>query len=197
MLVIFLRDIVIVFFVFALSVCHAAGNSLVLTEGNLGSLTLDDQTTISVEILNKHFPEYTVKQGIGHGDSVDFHYFTLSDQQHKILTMYSFIYADDQPNNTPVRLDLIDISSADIQDTYGIKVGMTITDVIAVRGDDLSFGAGHHDNYIGQDNVWYSLSTKPLQNTDGVDINPVMVTKPQAIKRNLPINHLLWPHPRW
>lgn len=60
--------------------------------------------------------------------------------------------------------------------------------MIKIR-NDLKFGAGHMDNYLGKDKVWYLFTVKELHGT--------RVTRDIALKANPKIEVVTWPYPRW
>ena len=176
----------------------ASAKGLILTSDSLGSLNLSKETEISISILKKHFPEYVVSHRIGEGDSSDFHLFQIKYASSDIVfTAISFINDESDRKKDMVKLDLIEIHSDKVLDEYGLNVGMELSDIIKKRNTDLIFGANHHDNHIGLNNIWYALSTENLTDPNGPDINPENVTLEDAKNHNLRITSISWPSARW
>jgi hypothetical protein len=176
----------------------ASAKELILTSDSLGSLNLSKETEISISILKKHFPEYVVSHRIGEGDSPDFHLFQIKYANSEVVfTAISFINDESDRKKDMVKLDLIEIHSDKVLDEYGLNVGMELSDILKKRNTDLIFGANHHDNHIGLNNIWYALSTEDLTDPNGPDINPENVTLEDAKKHNLRVTSISWPSARW
>jgi hypothetical protein len=176
----------------------ASAKELILTSDSLGSLNLSKETEISISILKKHFPEYVVSHRIGEGDSPDFHLFQIKYANSEVVfTAISFINDESDRKKDMVKLDLIEIHSDKVLDEYGVNVGMELSDILKKRNTDLIFGANHHDNHIGLNNIWYALSTEDLTDPNGPDINPENVTLEDAKKHNLRVTSISWPSARW
>lgn len=173
-------------------------SEFILTSESLGGLQLNKETKISKAIINKYFPEHRVSHEIGEGDSADFHYFEIKDNKSELIfTVTSYIDNDFDRNKDVVTLDLIEIYSDSISDEYGLKIGKKLSDIINQRGGDLIYGANHHDNHIGLNNIWYALSTEDLNVPNGPDISPENVTLEDAKKHNLRVTAISWPSARW
>ena len=65
---------------------------------------------------------------------------------------------------------------------------MTIGQAIAKR-KNLKFGAGHMDNYLGKDKIWYMFGVEKKHGTQ--------VTKKMAVTANPKISVISWPNPWW
>jgi hypothetical protein len=167
---------------------------LVLTAESLGSLRLGPEKKVSVPILQRAFPGYGVTHGIGMGDSPDFHYFVVTTARgEKLFVIKSFIEgatpgrADDRQE---VSIDLLQVISREVPDSFGLRVGDRVADVIRVRGDKLVFGAGHHDVYMGGDRIFYSFAT-------GTQSSPEGFTLSDARRGYWHIVSISWPYGAW
>jgi hypothetical protein len=170
-----------------------AGDSIVLSQTSLGPLRLTGKPPkISEAKLKALFPKYVVEYEIGSGDSPDFHYFEVRTRDGEVLfTIKSFI-ASDSPRNTTgqVPISLLQIRSEKIRDEYGLRVGDHVEKIIAKRGSNLKFGAGHHDALIGNGMIYYSLKTDNRESPEGL-------TMEDAIKGNWQIRSISWPGAAW
>ncbi len=177
----------------------AAGDAptLVLSRTSLGPLVLSKDAKVSQESLQKLFPGYTVKYEIAQGDSPDFHYFEVIDKTGELLfAISSYIEDDDdgsvqhQKTTSPVPIQLLEVYSPTILDAYGLHVGDHVKDIMAKRGKKLTFGAAHHDVYMGSGEIYYSIET-------GSDESPENFKLKDAIKGNWQIRSISWPGAAW
>ena len=173
--------------------CEKLDEALLLTSKSLGPLPLGKGTLVSESTLKKLFPNSSVTHDIRSGDSPDFHYFEVKDNGGEVLfTIQSFIKDSKGQNENPagVRIDLLQIRSSRIRDAYGIRVGNRVQDIIKQRGKDLRFGAGHHDVYLGADNIFYNIRTT----SQG---SPENLTLDDAVRGNWQIISISWPSAAW
>lgn len=168
--------------------------ALVLSQTSLGPLALGKGTKISEENLKKLFPDFTVTYEIGQGDSPDFHYFEVLDKKGELLFSISSFIEDDSAESkktaAEVPIHLLQVYSAQITDSYGVRVGGRVKDILAKRGKALNFGAGHHDVYLGSGEIYYNIET-------GRDRSPEDFTLKDAIKGNWKIRSISWPGAAW
>lgn len=169
--------------------------TLVLSQTGLWPLALGKGAKISEESLKKLFPSFTVTYEIGQGDSPDFHYFKVLDRKGELLfAIRSFIEDESSANKKTAPLEvpihLLQIYSARITDFYGVRVGDHVKDIIEKRGKTLSFGAGHHDVYLGSGEIYYNIKT-------GRDQSPENLTLKDATKGNWEIRSISWPEAAW
>lgn len=166
---------------------------MVLSPAALGPLTLRNGASVSEELLKKLFPSLTVKYEIAQGDSPDFHYFEVSSPKGEILfSIQSFIdeSAPSKKTTSAVPIQLLQIYSRKIKDSYGLRVGDRVQDIIRKRGKALSFGAAHHDVHVGAGKIYYSLAT-------GRESSPESFTLNDAVKGNWKIRAITWPEAAW
>ncbi len=172
----------------------AACEALVLEPTCLGPLDLSGSPAkVSEEKLRKLFPQYVVKYEIGSGDSPDFHYFEVSTPQGEVLfSIQSFIEEPSPSKKTSaeVPISLLQVQSRRVLDVYGVRVGDHVKDIIAKRGKNLDFGAGHHDALLGGGHIYYSLRTNSEQSPEGF-------TMQDATKENWEVRSISWPEAAW
>jgi hypothetical protein len=182
----------------AISACSALGtrsNALVLTANGIGPLGLYPDAVISVESLTKQFPEYRITHDVRSGDSPDYHRFEIAGADGEVLfTIASFLKEGQEPTITrdadTVRIDLLKIVSRRIPDSFGIRVGDRVADIIRARGENLTFGAAHFDVYLGGDQLFYNLRT-------GSDWSPEQFSFADAKRENWGIISMSWPTGAW
>lgn len=184
-----------IFLVFSLATLNAvAGEALVLRSDSLGPLDLSgSDPTVSEAKLKKLFPQYVVKYDIAYGDSPDFHYFEVLTLAGEVLfTIKSFIPDAVKSEKTigEVPISLLRIHSKEIQDSYGLRVGDRVSDIVAKRGKSLKYGAGHFDALMGGDKIYYSLITRREESPEGLGMN-------DATKHNWEIRFISWPEAAW
>ena len=167
----------------------AESESLVLTSNSLGGLVLKEKDAISLQILKDQFSSKRVTHEIGSGDSPDFHIFTIATNDgEKIASFISYISSEKERGNTVVPLDEVVVYSPLITDEYGISVGMKLNEAVKLRRE-MEFGAGHMDNYMGNNKIWYLFRVGEMHGT--------MVSKEAVIQSNPKIEVISWPYPRW
>jgi len=184
-----------VFLALSLAVSAAsADKGLVLSPTALGPLPLTGKPAkVSEAKLKSLFPQYGVKYEIHSGDSPDFHYFEVSTPKGEVLfTIQSFGTWESPPTKTTaeVPISLLQIRSKEIKDVYGLRIGDRVKDIIAKRGKDLKFGAGHFDALMGDGEIYYSLVPGPAYNAENL-------TKEDAIEGNWQIRSISWPEGAW
>lgn len=189
----------IILLVFSLIFTNSAvGGELILRENSLGPLSLNNKTMVSLKSLKKLFPQYSFESGIGQGDSADFHYFAAKDIESKtIFSVVSYIENDDDYKKKNVKVDMVEIFSSSVKDEYGLSIGMRYSDIAKKRGTNLVFGANHHDNYLGDQNIWYALASNQIQKKDGPDISPENISLSDIKNANARIVSISWPTHRW
>ena len=166
---------------------------LTLSPTRLGALALGKNAKVSEGGLKKLFPAHTVKYDIGQGDSPDFHYFEVLNLRGEVLfTIRSFIEgsAESKKTNSEVPIHLLKVYSPLIRDSYGVRVGDRVKDIIAKRGKELAFGASHHDVYFGASRIFYNVATEREESPENITIE-------DAVKGNWQIRSISWPQPAW
>ncbi len=171
----------------------AAGSSeskkIIFTKSSVGEMKITKGMEISLYKVSNNFPFHKVTQSIGQGDSPDFHIFTVSTHENEeLISFISYINEDQQYEKGIVKLDEVVTCSNQIIDEFGISPNMHISQAIAAR-DNLDFGAGHMDNYLGKDQLWYLFYVDKMHGTG--------VTKNMALKSNPTIECISWPYVRW
>ena len=181
----------------SLAAQQAKDKELVLSATGLGPLRLGPDAKVSVAILEKSFPGARVSYDIREGDSPDFHCFIVTSAQgEKLFVIRSFIpdaltpRPDGKNRQIDVPIHVLQITSRQIRDSYGLRVGDRIADVIRVRGEKLQYGAAHHDVFIGGEKIFYSMDI-------GLDRGPEGFTLAEAQRVNLRITSISWPDWAW
>lgn len=169
------------------------GPGWVLSATSLGPLKLYKGATVSEAMLKKLFRGYKVTYDIEQGDSPDFHYFeVVGHDGQPLFGIRSFIDEGRPQHKTtePVPIDSVEVYSPLIPDSWGLRVGDPVRDILARRGKKLAFGAGHHDVTVGSNMIYYSLAT------DG-DTDPSQYTLKDAVRHNWRIAFISWPDAAW
>ena len=191
-----MKNWVLVTFLFFSANIYAG--ELVLTENSLGPLKLSEQSTISAKSLKELFPKYDIEYFIGQGDSPDFHYFQVQEKSGETLfSITTYIKNESQRTNADVKIELLVIHSSSIKDQYGIRIGMTYSEVSKLRGKGLKFGANHMDNYIGSGKIWYAFASSKKNKQYGFHLNPEEITINDIKNENSKVKAISWPKPRW
>lgn len=168
-----------------------SSTSLVLSSQKIGALPLGKGATISEQRLRRHFPQYDVSYEIGYGDSPNFHYFQVRLNGELLFSIQSFIDGGNESKTSDeVPIDLVVVHSRKVPDSFGLRVGDRVADILKKRGKDLKFGPGHFDALIGAGDIFYSLNT----DTSG---SPERLTMGDAIKGNWKIRLISWPQAAW
>jgi hypothetical protein len=179
----------LIFLVFLFSCISAAQDKIILTNTSIGNMPIEVGIEISLYKIKTHFPFYKVTQQIASGDSPDYHLYIVSTYENEeLISFISYINESDGYEKSVVKLDEVIIHSSKVQDHFGVKPSMTISQAIEKR-KYLKFGAGHMDNYLGNDKIWYMFSVNQTHGTQ--------VTKETAIKANPKIQSISWPIPWW
>ena len=179
----------IIFLVFLFSCISAAQDKIILTSTSIGNMHIEVGIEISLYKIKNHFPLYKVTHQIASGDSPDFHLFSVSTYDNEnLISFISFINESDGYEKSTVKLDEVIIHSSKVQDHYGVEPNMTIAQALKKR-KGLKFGAGHMDNYFGNDKIWYMFSVNQLHGTQ--------VSREVAINANPKIQSISWPIPWW
>jgi hypothetical protein len=179
------------------ALCHAAvagsTDALVLGPTELGPLRLMPGATVSESTLKRLFPKLLVTYDIGEGDSPAFHHFQVADAAGTLLfTIKSFI-KDEAPHirtSSAVPIQLLQVFSPTIPDSYGLRVGDTVGDILSKRGADLPFGWGHFDLQLGSGQIFYIVAAKR-------DPTSVPFAIEEAVKGRWRISSISWPEAAW
>lgn len=178
----------------------AFGGELVLKTNSLGPLNLSKEAVVSVKSLKELFPGYEVTHEIRSGDSPDFHYFDVRDGKGSLFSIISYIETQEQFKSSEGKINLLELNTSRIPDQYGIKIGYKFLEIRKKRKDKLEFGAGHFNNNIGGNNIYYSFSLEPTGYFKEIGINyadPVSAKETDAQKQNPEITNISWPYPAW
>jgi len=190
--------------IFILLFCFSQGSTakdLILSQTKLGTLQLSHDSLITFHGIQKAFPDHIVTHQIASGDSPDFHRIEIQDSDKEQL-FYIVSYFDEKTNKdtTKYDIDLLVITSAKIEDKYGIRIGDDVKKIIKKRGLNLSVSANHFDNSIGNDFIYYQVEVPLSQDMKdkGLDLmSPIGVTKEQIITANPVVTSMSWPYPTW
>lgn len=171
-------------------------------ERTLGVIKFSNHLPISVALLKQLFPGYTIKSGIGQGDSPDYYYFKVSNSKDMISIISYIQYSDyenqtiktPQPNN--IKIDQLKIESPTITDQYGLKTGDTYQEIIKKRGKDLERGNTHHEKYLGSKGLYYRM-WGDFNYKGQADVSPETIDNKQMEKYNWEIQSVCWPRPGW
>ena len=162
---------------------------IILTDTSIGNIPIEVGGDISLYKIRNSFRYHRVTQEIREGDSPDYHLFTVSTYEGEVLIYFiSYINKTDEYEKGIVKLHEVIAHSPKIKDQYGISPKMTVDQAIAKR-KDLKFGAGHMDNYLGKDKIWYMFGVEQKHGTQ--------VTEQMAITANPKISVISWPNPWW
>lgn len=170
-----------------------AQGPLVLSPQSLGPLPLGKGATVSEQQLVKLFPQFAVTYEIGQGDSPDFHYFEVKDKKGDVVfAIKSFIEesAKSKKTDSAVSISILQVYGAQVRDSYGLKVGDHVKDIVKKRGRSLDFAAGHFDVSLGSGDIFYNIAT-------GLEQSPENLKMEDAIKGNWRIRSISWPTPAW
>ena len=184
-----MRNLIFLVFLISFSALSATEDKIVLSNKSIGDMPIKVGIEISLYKITQYFPFYEVTHQIASGDSPDYHLYVVSSYKgEKLISFISYINEPDGYEKAVVKLDEVVVYGQNIQDEFGVKPKMHIKQIIALR-KNLEFGAGHMDNYIGRDKMWYLFS---VENSHGTG-----VTKEMAIDANPQIDAISWPYPRW
>ena len=164
---------------------------IVFTEQSIGSLALVEKMDISLYRIKNAFPYYRVTQEIAHGDSPDFHRFTVANRKGEVLIEFiSYIKGNDQASyeQAVVKLDEVISCSKLITANSGISPSDPIDKIYQAR-PTLRYGYGHFDNYLGQGKLWYLFRVPN-------DIY-FQASEEKAKAVNPSIDCISWPYARW
>ena len=155
-----------------------AEGPLVLSPQSLGPLPLGKGAKVSEQQLVKLFPQFAVTYEIGQGDSPDFHYFEVTDKQGDVVfAIKSFIEesAKSKKTDSAVSISILQIYGQQVRDSYGLKVGDRVEDIVKKWGKSLDFSAGHFDVSLGLGNIFYNIAT-------GLEQSPERLKMEDAIR---------------
>ncbi len=183
-----MRYIITALIFLSFGVSSAESKKILFTKSSIGDMKITKGMEISLYQVSQKFPFHKVAQSIGHGDSPDFHLFTVSTfENEELISFISYINEDQQYEKGVVKLDEVITCSNQIIDEFGISPKMHISRAIAAR-DSLNFGVGHMDNYLGKDHLWYLFYVDKMHGTS--------VSKSMAITSNPKIDCISWPYVR-
>jgi len=184
-----MRNLIFLLILFSFSTLSADEDKIVFTSKSIGDMPIEVGKDISLFKVRQYFMSYTVTHQIVSGDSPDYHLFHVSSHRGKwSISFISYINESKGYEQGVVKLDEVIVYGENIQDEFGVSPRMHIKEIIALR-KNLEFGAGHMDNYLGKNKMWYLFSVK---NKHGE-----RVTKEMAINANPQIDAISWPYPRW
>ena len=171
---------------------------LVLSASRLGPLQIGLAHTTSVRDLERRFPEFRVTQTVSETDGPDQVILTVADKSGKPMfeirseALYSDRATKRIRNADALPIDLLQVLTPTIADTFGLRVGMRYRDIVARRGAKLEFGLNHHDVSLGADGVYYNLAPPPSRNGPGPEPNRANMNR-----GNWRIGSMSVPAPRW
>lgn len=161
---------------------------------------------MSESLLIKIFSNHEIYTGIGSGDSLDFHYIDITRANKKMMSIISFINSDKQGYPRLIPIDLLEVESPMIEDSYGLKVGNSYAEVRQKRGV-LSIMDMHHYKALGALEgrpIYYSIygETDPIYYTNeaveiAMDVSVEDILDEEVIKNNWVIFKITWPSPAW
>ena len=173
---------------------HAA-DEFTISPTALGPLKLPfGHATASKAKLQRLFPKFTIKYGIGQGDSPNFHIFEVSSPSGELLfAIKSFIEEgkSDKETAAEVPISILSVYSRTIPDSYGLRVGDSASKVIARRGKNLKSGWGHFDFLAGDGLIFYRFGNNEKHSVD----EPFSLES--AAREDLRIQSISWPGPAW
>lgn len=170
-------------------------NDVVLKDKTLGSLPLTKP--ISVDLINKHFPNYRVTHQIASGDSPDFHkisVFTKTDEP--LFYTVSYLSNDTKETALSYKIDLLVILSPLIRDKYNVSVGDKIVSATKKRGTEITIVGGHFNNSIGSDSIYYQVTVPPTKEDSKIGLDfyhPDYVSMDMVLNSNPSIESISWP----
>ena len=170
-----------------------AEGPFVLSPQSLGPLPLGKGAKVSEQQLVRLFPQFTVTYEMGQGDSPDFHYFEVKDKKgNVVIAIKSFIgeSAKSKKTASAVSISILQVYGPQVRDSYGLRVGDHVLDIVRKRGKPLDFSAGHFDVSLGSGDIFYNIAT-------GLEESPENVKMEDAIKGNWQIRSISWPTPAW
>lgn len=181
--------VVIFILVFLLSCSSQAGQeTLLLSDNSIGNMKISKGMDISLYKIRAAFPNYRVSHEIAQGDSPDYHLFTVSSHEGEaLLFFHSYIHEKKDYESGIVKLDELVSCSELVVSSAKVGPKMTISSIPQL--ESLEFGAGHMNNYLGMDKLWYLFSVGDLHGT--------AVSKELAIELNPQIECISWPAPWW
>lgn len=176
-----------------------SASEIVLKDKTLGSLPLTKP--ISVDLINKHFPNYRVTHQIASGDSPDFHkvsVFTKSDEP--LFYTVSYLSNDTKETDLSYKIDLLVILSPLIRDKYNVRVGDKVVSAIKKRGTEITIVGGHFNNSIGSDSIYYQITIPPTKEDSKIGLDfyhPDYVSMDMVLNSNPSIESISWPVASW
>lgn len=167
----------------------AEDEQFIFTESSFGPIELKEGMEISLFQLSKKFPYHKVSQTIGQGDSPDFHSFTVSTWEgEELVEFISYIEKPEDYEKAVVTLDEVITCSKLVKDQFGIRPLSKFNDALIAR-NDMKYGFGHMDNFIGKGKLWYLFAVENGQFSQG--------SRELAVKVNPSIECISWPYARW
>jgi len=183
------RILAAVLFLTSATVVFATSEEIVLSSSSIGNMPISPGKEISLHMISLHFSGYRVTHEIGEGDSPDFHLFTVSTYEGDNMFFFvSYVRDPSEYVKGKVKLDEVVVLSSLIVDEFGISPGMSVKEALKLR-KDLDFGAGHMDNYLGKDQLWYLFRVN--------DYHGTQVTREMAMEADPKVDAISWPHPKW
>jgi hypothetical protein len=183
-----MHRLLILFLILSTSIC-AKEEHMIFTESSIGPMKIKENMEISLYKISQTFPYYKVTQRIGQGDSPDFHSFTVSTWEgEELIEFISYINKKEDYEKSIVKLDEVITCNEKVKDNYGISP-KTKFKVADKSRDNMTYGDGHMDNFLGKDKLWYLFTVPNGQFNRG--------NRELAEKVNPAIQCISWPYPRW
>ena len=178
--------VLLLFFSFSI---YAKEDKLIFTESSIGTMKIKENMDISLFQISQKFPYYMVTQRIRQGDSPDFHSFTVSTWEgEELIEFISYINETEDYEKAIVKLDEVITCSEKVKDIFGVSPKSKFNLAQKSR-EDMTYGDGHMDNFLGKGKIWYLFSVPNGQFSRG--------SLKTAEKVNPEINCISWPYPRW
>ena len=168
---------------------YAKEENVIFTESSFGPMKIKENMEISLYKISQKFPYYKVTQRIGHGDSPDFHSFTVSNWEgEELVEFISYINKPEDYEKSIVKLDEVITCNEKVKDSFGVSPKSEFM-VAQKSREGMTYGDGHMDNFLGKGKLWYLFTVPNGQFSRG--------SQELAVKANPEIQCISWPYPRW
>ena len=133
-------------------------NNLVLSENSLGDFPLKKGMPLSLRDLKKNFKNFSIKKSIGEQDGPDFFIFSLDKN--------IWLYTPDTKNESLREITIA--KKSPYKDEYGVQIGMTYDEVVALRGPVEIATTWHYHTYLYQEDsrIMYKMSLGSYNHVD-------------------------------
>lgn len=166
--------------------------SLTLTEDSLGPLKLSACAKITVATLRKTFPSYKIEASVGQTDGPDMYFIKVKDQNGQpLFKIFSAIEGEHERNvklDQPISLGTLTVTSSNITDQNGLKVGDSVAQIIKKFGNPQQ-AALNHTIGLQVGKLCYDVGESEGE--------PPTLTAQDMIKANWKINSISWPKCSW